>query len=96
MMVDFMKFSYPAVFRKVSENEYTGYFPDLEGCSFRASSLTEALQEAIDNGAEWIKLELEENGDLPAISEESDLNLREGDIFRQISMIIRLTDGWDE
>ena len=96
MMVDFMKFMYPAVFRKVSEDHYTGYFPDLEGTEVSGSSMTEVLQEAIEAGAAWIKLELEEGGNLPPISEPSDLDLKEEDIFRQISMIIRLTDGWDE
>ena len=34
--------------------------------------------------------------DLPAISDESDLDLLEGDIVRNIQVNIRMYDGWDE
>ena len=34
--------------------------------------------------------------DLPAISDESDLDLQEEDIVRNIQVNIRMYDGWDE
>lgn len=58
------------------------------------------MDEAIDNANEaaynWISLELEEDGDLPRISDESDMKLKEGDIVRNISVNIRFYEGWDE
>ena len=39
---------------------------------------------------------LEDEMDLPAISDESDLDLLEGDIVRNIQVNIRMYDGWDE
>ena len=38
----------------------------------------------------------EENGQLPHMSEESDMELLEGDIVRNIAVNVRFTDGWDE
>ena len=39
---------------------------------------------------------MEDEMDLPAISDESDLDLLEGDIVRNIQVNIRMYDGWDE
>ena len=45
----------------------------------------------------WIYAEvMEDEMDLPAISDESDLDLLEGDIVRNIQVNIRMYDGWDE
>ena len=46
---------------------------------------------------DWIYTELMEfEGKLPPVSEESDLDLQEGDVVRNISVNIRFQDGWDE
>ena len=84
-----MKFIYPAVFRKNEEGRYKAFFPD------------HTLDDAIDNANEaaynWIYAEvMEDEMDLPAISDESDLDLLEGDIVRNIQVNIRMYDGWDE
>ena len=46
---------------------------------------------------DWIYTELMEfEGKLPPVSDESDLELQEGDVVRNISVNIRFQDGWDE
>lgn len=37
---------------------------------------------------------MEFEGKLPPVSEESDLDLKEGDVVRNISVNIRFQDGW--
>ncbi len=91
-----MKFIYPAVFRKTEEGTYTGFFPDLECCYAKGDTLDEAIDNANEAAYNWISLELEEDGDLPRISDESDMKLKEGDIVRNISVNIRFYEGWDE
>lgn len=91
-----MKFVYPAVFRKTETGTYKGFFPDLEDCHAEGETLDEALDNANEAARDWITLEIEEGGMLPSISEKEDLVLNEGDILRNISVTIRLLDGWDE
>ncbi len=91
-----MKFTYPAILRKTSAENYTGYFPDLEGCSFTGDTLMEAIDHAIEAASGWILVELEEDGDLPPISAPEDLELQQDEMVRNIAVTLRLTDGWDE
>ena len=91
-----MKFIYPAVFQKTEDGTFTGYFPDLECCYAKGETLDDAIEAANEAAYNWISLELEEDGELPAISEQSDIDLKEGDIVRNISVNIRFYEGWDE
>ncbi|MDO4344309.1 MAG: type II toxin-antitoxin system HicB family antitoxin [Eubacteriales bacterium] len=91
-----MRFVYPAVFHKTEKGTYAGFFPDLEDCRSEGETLDEAVDNANEAARDWITLELEENGILPSISDESDLSLGEEDIVRNIAVTIRLMDGWDE
>ncbi|HJB28151.1 MAG TPA: type II toxin-antitoxin system HicB family antitoxin [Candidatus Blautia faecavium] len=91
-----MKFIYPAVFRKIEEGKFTGYFPDLECCYAEGETLDDAIEAANEAAYNWISLELEEDGELPPISDKSDMDLKEGDIVRNISVNIRFYEGWDE
>lgn len=91
-----MKFIYPAVFRKSEDGTYTGFFPDLECCYAKGDTLDDAIDNANEAAYNWISLELEEDGELPSISDESDMDLEEGDIVRNISVNIRFYEGWDE
>lgn len=91
-----MKFIYPAVFRKTDSGTFQAFFPDLECCYAEGETLDEAIDKANEAAYDWIYLELSEEGSLPAISDESDMELQEGDIVRNISVNIRFTDGWDE
>lgn len=92
-----MKFIYPAVFRKNEAGFFEGYFPDLECCRAQGDTLDEAVEKANEAAYDWISLELsEDSGQLPPISDIQDIQLKEGDIVRNISVNIRFTDGWDE
>ena len=92
-----MKFIYPAVFRKTDDGTYFGYFPDLEQCTATGDTLDEAIENANAAAYDWISLELDEDEvNMPAISDESDLELAEGEIVRNISVNIRFYEGWDE
>lgn len=92
-----MKFIYPAVFRKEESGRYKAFFPDLACCEAEGATFDDALDNASDAAYNWIYAELSEDEmDLPAVSEESDLDLMEGDIVRNILVNIRMFDGWDE
>ena len=85
-----MKFIYPAVFRKNEEGRYKAFFPDLACCEAEGDTLDDAIDNANEAAYNWIYAEvMEDEMDLPAISDESDLDLLEGDIVRNI----QVTDG---
>ena len=91
-----MKFIYPAVFRK-TENGYNAFFPDLACCTASGDSLDDAIDNANAAAYDWITLELsEESPEMPPISDPEDLPLEDGDVIRNISVNIRLYEGWDE
>ena len=92
-----MKCIYPAVFRKNESGRYHGFFPDLACCEAEGDSLEDAIDNANDAAYNWIYAELmEDEMDLPPVSDESDLTLQEGDVVRNIQVTIRMYDGWDE
>ncbi len=92
-----MKFTYPAIIRKMEDGNYKAVFPDLECCQAEGDSIEEAVEKANEAACDWIYLELsEEDGQLPPVSDERDMGLEEGDIVRNICVNIRFTDGWDE
>ncbi len=92
-----MKFIYPAVFHKTEDGKYKGFFPDLAECYGTGDTLDEAIESANAAAYDWISLELsEEVPNMPPISDESDLKLSQGDIVRNISVNIRMYEGWDE
>lgn len=92
-----MKFIYPAVFRKNEEGRFKAFFPDLACCEAEGDTLDEAMDKAAEAAYNWIYAELDEDDiDLPAISDEEDIELLEGDVVRNILVNIRMFDGWDE
>lgn len=92
-----MKFIYPAIFEKVSENEYKGRFPDLEDCYGSGETLMDAIEDARDAAFNWISVELEDpDGELPPVSDTQEIELKENECVRQISVNIRFFEGWDE
>ena len=92
-----MKFIYPAVFRPTEDKKYNAFFPDLACCEASGDTLDDAIENANAAAYDWIYTELMEfEGKLPPVSEESDLDLQEGDVVRNISVNIRFQDGWDE
>lgn len=92
-----MKFIYPAVFKKEENGTYHGYFPDLECCEATGDSLDDAIDNANAAAYDWISLELsEEDCQLPTVTDPSDMDLKDGEIVRNISVNIRFYEGWDE
>ena len=90
-----MTFTYPAVFAKNADG-YTGYFPDLDGCTFSGDTLHDCIDDAIAAERAWIEVELEEEAELPQSTYHSDIILKENEFIRPVEVIIRLVDGWDE
>ncbi|MBP3217167.1 MAG: type II toxin-antitoxin system HicB family antitoxin [Lachnospiraceae bacterium] len=92
-----MTFIYPIIFHKTQEGRIKGYFPDLEGCSAEGETVELAVRDAMEAEYNWIMLELEEEDPvLPAVSHLQDLELKEGEFARNISVKVRLTEGWEE
>ena len=78
-----MTFVYPAVFTPKKDGKgYDAYFPDLECC--------DAVENAREAAYNWISLELEEEGDLPAQTHIDDMSLPEGSMVKQIMVRIKL------
>ena len=91
----YMKFIYPAVFRK-TENGYHAFFPDLECCEASGDTLDDAIENANEACRNWITVELEEEPNMPYVSDIEDIEIKDGDIVRNISVNIRFYEGWDE
>ena len=92
-----MKFIYPAVFRKTETGKYKAHFPDLECCYAEGDTLDDAIENANEAAYNWIELELsEDNCTLPAVTDASDIEVKDGEIVRNISVNIRFYEGWDE
>lgn len=86
-----MTFVYPAVF--TPKRDGTGYraeFPDLECCIAEGPDLEDAVENAREAAFNWISLELEEGGELPAQTHTEDMELEEGCIIKQIMVRVKL------
>ena len=92
-----MKIIYPVIIRKTENEKYKAIFPDLECCYAEGDTIDEAMDNANAAAYDWIMLELsEDDGVLPAVSDEDDMDLQPGDIVRNVSVSIRFTEGYDE
>ena len=92
-----MKFIYPAIFSKDADGVFHGYFPDLEDCLSTGETLDEAIESANEAARDWITLELSEDEPMiPYVSDIEDIEVKDGEIVRNISMNIRFYEGWDE
>ncbi len=86
-----MTFVYPAVFTpKKNGTGYDVVFPDLECCTAEGPDLEDAVENARDAAMNWITLELEEEGELPAQTHVDDLNLEEGAMVKMIMVRVKL------
>ncbi len=72
--------------------------PDLTGCTARGFSIDDVMEEINAAAREWIAIELEEESSLPPVSDPEDLKkeLPEGALLRNVSIIWRILEGWDE
>lgn len=86
-----MTFVYPAVFTPKKDGKgYDVVFPDLECCVAEGSDMEDAVENARDAAMNWITLEMEEGGDLPAQTHPDDLVLEEGAVVKQIMVRVKL------
>ena len=83
-----MKFIYPAIFSKTTEGTFEARFPDLECCTATGETLDDCIENANQAAYDWIYVE--------PITDPDDLVLSDNETLRNISVNIRLTDGWDE
>lgn len=92
-----MKFIYPAVFRKQEDGTVHAYFPDLACCEVTAPDMEDCIEKANEAAYNWIELELsEDEPKMPPVSEAADLDLQPGEEVRNISVMMRFYEGWDE
>lgn len=79
------------------DGKYKGYFPDLECCYGEGDTIDDAIDDANEAARNWLSLELtEEDRFIPYVSDEEDIDLKEGEFIRNISVNIRFYEGWDE
>ena len=93
-----MRFIYPAVIHPNGDGTFTATMVDLAECSATGFSIDDCLEEINAAALAWITLELEEEGSLPPVSDHEDIRplLKENDFIRNISIMYRSYDGWDE
>lgn len=86
-----MTFIYPAIFTPHENGKgYHASFPDLECCEADGQDLEDAVEEARYAAQNWIMVELEDDGDLPYASHHEDLELKEGQLVKRISITVKL------
>lgn len=96
-MEENMKFYYPCIVHKNEDGTYHAYFPDLAMCEADGDSMDDVLWEANQAAYNWIESELlEEEPELPPVSDREDIILEDGDEFRMILVNMRLQPGWEE
>ena len=91
-----MKFVYPAIFKQEENKKVSVRFPDLDQCVAEGRDFEEALEQAKEAARNWITLELEENADLPPISELDELVCGPDEHAGNVAITVRLTEGYDE
>ena len=92
-----MTFIYPVILSRREDGSWEGEFPDLEMCRCEGKTLHEALEDARLQAFHWIDLEMQEDVPvMPPVSDEEDLDLKEGQEVRRIMVHYRFMEGWDE
>jgi len=92
-----MRFCYPVILTKQEDDTYAGSFPDLTGCVCRGETLQEALDDAQEAARTWVEVEMQEEvPDMPGATDLRDLTLAENQVARNILVIHKLTEGWEE
>ena len=93
-----MIFTYPAVMRLQEDGRYTGYFPDLEQCTFEGGSIDEAIDAAIAAEKDWIEVQMDteedEEAEMPFVSDHADIPLKDGEFIRDIAAIMHFEVGF--
>lgn len=81
-----MKLVYPALFSPLDEADgYCVTFPDLPGCVTQGSSLSDAIEMAVDAASGWVLDELEDGKPAPKASGITEIKVEnEGDFVNAI------------
>ena len=92
-----MRYIYPAVISRKQDGTYHAFFPDLSMCEADGDTTDDVIRNANAAAYDWIDLEMQEDEpDIPPASVAEDLTLSEGEFVRNILIIYRILDGWDE
>ncbi len=92
-----MRFIYPAVVTPKKDGTWHASLPDLASCEADGTSVDDVLRNANQAAREWIDLEMhEEEPDLPSASDPEDIPLKEGQFIRNVLVIYRILEGWEE
>lgn len=71
--------------------------PDLACCEAFGDSIDDVMDNINEAAYNWIEAELEDDdGQLPPISDASDIATLPGDIIRNVCVTMRFHVGWDE
>lgn len=92
-----MQFTYPAIFTKHENDEgYHAEFPDLECCEVDGEDLFSTVEEARLAALNWITTEIDEfDGNLPFATHWQDIQLKEGQQVKLISVMVKLVPDYD-
>ncbi|MEE3420646.1 MAG: type II toxin-antitoxin system HicB family antitoxin [Lachnospiraceae bacterium] len=92
-----MRFVYPAVIKKQENGTYRADFPDLATCYAEGDTVDECTRNATLAAYDWIDLEMKEDEpDLPPATQVEDIALEDGEIARNILVIYKILEGWEE
>ena len=92
-----MQFTYPAIFTKHENDEgYHAEFPDLECCEVDGEDLFSTVEEARFAALNWISTEFDEcDGNLPFATHWQDIQVKEGQQVKLISVMVKLVPDYD-
>ena len=92
-----MQFTYPAIFTKHENDEgYHAEFPDLECCEVDGEDLFSTVEEARLAALNWITTEIDEfDGNLPCATHWQDIQVKEGQQVKLISVMVKLVPDYD-
>ena len=92
-----MRFIYPAVISRKEDGSFHAVFPDLDQCEADGDSENEVLRNANLAAHSWIDLEFgEDDPEFPPASDPEDIVTKEGEFVRNILVIYKVMDGWEE
>ena len=92
-----MQFTYPAIFTKHENDEgYHAEFPDLECCEVDGEDLFSTVEEARLAALNWITTEIDEfDGNLPFATHWQEIQVKEGQQVKLISVMVKLVPDYD-
>ena len=83
--------------QRLSDEELKAKTKEFKDRLENGETLDDAIESANEAARDWITLELSEDDPLiPYVSDIEDIEVKEGEIVRNISMNIRFYEGWDE